>query len=489
MENVTKDGACAWQLADQLWQQTADGRFLLSSVKGITPPATVVDLDYLVGARPAPGASANQYLPAVFNFSPDNGGALPATGYQAHDRWLPPYGDGSGSRVVNDGQLSGAQGIAARLLERLSKVGNSDLNDSKQAIEPPRKNGLNFFVADIGGYRDALFALGRDGSLFLWQRGSGKWLELLTEGTPIGRTRLENWAWSVSLCDAKRGHSLLLAGEEGATLVKVKPLTLKYLGRRHEGRALGGPGDLEDHSYVPLHKSDGSVVLVSPNANDWDSYPVSGADVERMTRLSAPVRDPSSRRLLWIGEHGYLSLRQSPAGPQAQWTAWPNGATARPEQGPPFLDGSGLWQLIFFEGRDQYYLQLDVGATDHSSSIKGYRLSTGHLSFKYNICLQRPWDTNDETMVETTREVVYPFVEFRAEKLLLSMRVDQSKPLDEFFQSDEKFEAQYCLDELDGNRYGFKALASHPWNAQWFFFDNALWLYIDSCGALYRWNA
>ena len=488
MEIVTKDGACAWQLADQLWEQTADGRFSLSSVSDITPPATLVDLDYLVGARPAPGPSSNHYLPAVFNFCPANGKPLTVTGYKAHDLWLPPYGDGSGSRVVDDGQLGGAQAIATRLFEHLHSAGNRDLNESKESIEPPRKNGLNFFAADIGGYREALFALGRDGSFFLWQRGNGKWLELLTKGIPIGRTRLENWAWSVGLCGAKRGHSLLLAGEEGATLVKVKPLSLQYLCRRHEGRALGGPGDLEEHAYVPLQKSDGSVYLVSPNDTGWDSYPVAGADVGRMTRLSAPVRDRGSRRLLWIGEHGYLSLSQGPAGPQAQWTDWPNGAHARPEQGPPFLDGSGLRQLIF-EDHNQYYLQLDVGANDHSETIKGYRLSTGHLSFKYNIRMETPWVRHDENLEPTTREVVYPFIEFKSEKLLLSVRIDQNKPLDDFFQSDEKVEAQYCLDKIGGNRFALKALVSQPWNAQWFFFDNALWLYIDSCGALYRWNA
>lgn len=488
MEIVTKDGACAWQLADQLWQQSTDGRFSLSSVSGITPPATLVDLDYLVGARPAPGAAANQYLPSVFNFCPDNGEPLATTAYQAADLWLPPYGDGSGSRVVGDGQLGGAQGIATRLFERLGSAGSRDLNENKITVEPPRKNGMNFFVADIGGFREALFALGRDGSFFLWQRGNGKWLELRTEGIPIGRSRLESWAWSVNLCPAKRGHSVLLAGEEGAALVKVSPLALKYLSRRHEGRALAGPGDLEERAYVPLQKSDGSVCLVSPSLTDWDSYPVAGAVAERMTRLSAPVRDPSSRRLLWIGEHGYLSLRQDPAGAQAQWTPWPNGASARPEQGPPFLSGSGLWQLIF-EDNDQYYLQLDAGAIDRSASVKGYRLSTGHLSFKYNVRLEVPWVGHDENLEPTTREVVYPFVEFKSEKLLLSMRVNQNKPLDEFFQSDDKVDAQYRLDQIGGIGFGLVALASQPWNAQWFFFDNALWLSIDSCGALYRWDA
>lgn len=487
MEIAAKDGVHTWQLGDQLWHQGPDGHFSLRSVAGVTPASALVDLDYLVGARQQPGAQALHYLPSTFKHCPDNGTALPVTAWQPGKRWLPPYGDGSGSRVIADGQLGAAQQTVSAVFQRLQAAGARDLNDSKHIIELPRKNGLNFFVADLGGYRDALFALGREGSLFLWQRGSGKWLQLQPEGTPIGRTRLENWAWSVSLGDAERGHTLLVGGEEGAVLVKVDPLTLKYRTQRKEGRALAGPGDLEERAWLPLHMSDGSVRLVSPTAAGWEHYPVTGADPQRMTRLSAPVRDPSSRRLLWIGEHGYLSLRQGTA-VQAEWQPWPDGATAHPEQGPPFRDGSGLWQLVSTDD-SLSYLQLDDGATDPSKPIKGYRLSTGHLSFKYNIRLERPWDTHDENLEPTTRDVVYPFIEFSGERLLLSMRAHQTRTLDDFFQSEQKADAQYRLDQVGGIGFGLNALVSQPWNAQWFFFDNAMWLYIDSCGALYRWNA
>lgn len=36
---------------------------------------------------------------------------------------------------------------------------------------------------------------------------------------------------------------------------------------------------------------------------------------------------------------------------------------------PPFLDGRGLWQLIF--DANKHYLQLDPGATDLPMPIKG----------------------------------------------------------------------------------------------------------------------
>lgn len=485
MEIVGNRGGYQWQLGDQQWQQTAEGSFSLSSVGGVKPPATLVDLDYLVGARLT---ESDTYLPSSFAFCPNSGAALKAVAYQAQNRWLPPYGDGSGSRVVNDAcHLDGAQQTVKQLFERLQNSAERDLNDSKQIIELPRKNGLSFFAANLGGHREALFALGREGSLFLWQRGSEKWLELRPEGHPIGRNRLENWANSVSLCPAEHGQHLLLAGDEGAVLVKVDPLNLKYRCQRRDGRALAGPGDLEEQSFLPLVLEDGSVCLVSPSANGWERYPVEGADAAQMTRLSAPIRDHASRRLLWIGEHGYLSMRQGQA-LQAQWHPWPNGATAMPEQGPPFQDGYGLWQLIF-TAEGQSYLQLDPGATDQPKPIKGYRLGTGHLSFKYNIRLERPWDSHDESITPTTREVVYPFIEFSSDKLLLSMRVEQNSTLDDFFKSEQPVDAQYRLEQVGGRGFGLMAHVSRPWNAQWFFFDNALWLYIDSSGALYRWNA
>ncbi|MCK9812959.1 hypothetical protein M1B35_02020 [Pseudomonas sp. MAFF 302046] len=485
MEIVGNRGGHKWQLGDQQWQQVADGSFTLVSVNDVKPAPALVDLDYLVGARLTEN---DTYVPSSFSFCPNSGKALKAIGYAPEKRWLPPYGDGSGSRVVSDAcHLDGAQQTVKKLFERLQSSAERDLNDSKQIIDLPRKNGLSFFAANLGGHREALFALGREGSLFLWQRGSEKWLELRPEGHPIGRNRLENWASSVSLCPAEHGQNLLLAGDEGAVLVKVDPLNLKYRCQRRDGRSLAGPGDLEDQSFLPLVLEDGGVCLISPSANGWERYPVEGADAAQMTRLSAPIRDHASRRLLWIGEHGYLSMRQGQA-LQAQWHPWPNGATAMPEQGPPFQDGYGLWQLIF-TAEGQSYLQLDPGATDQPKPIKGYRLGTGHLSFKYNIRLERPWDIHDESITPTTREVVYPFIEFSTDKLLLSMRVEQNSTLDDFFKGEQPVDAQYRLEQVGGSGFGLKAHVSRPWNAQWFFFDNALWLYIDSSGALYRWNA
>ena len=488
MEIVKNDRTYVWQLGTQEWLQSSDGAFSLHTVAGNKPATEWVDLDFLVGAAAVPEGAPGNYLPAAFAFCPTTGKALPKTEYLAAKRWLPPYGDGSGSRVINErSKLTSAEDISSRLYAQLLDTRQGDLNSRKQIIDLPRKNGLNFFVANLGGHRDALYALSREGSLFQWQRGSEKWLELLPKSEPIGRSRLENWAWSVGIHQDDGGQHLVLSSDSGATLISVDPLTLTYQTLREDGIPLAGPGILEGRSYLPQVKSNHVCIVNPASLFGWDRCLVEDANLERMTRLSAPIVDAASRRLLWIGEHGYLSLTQGST-LKAQWYPWPNDATAQPEQGPPFLDGRGLWQLIF-DTEGQRYLQLDPGATDLPITIKGYRLGTGHLSFKYNIRLERPWDEYDENVTPTTRDVVYPFIEFSGQKRLLSMKAKQSSPLEAFFDNRQPIDVDYCFEQIGDQQFSISARASEPWNAQWFFFDNAMWLYIDSSGALYRWNA
>ena len=64
MEIARNDRTSVWTLGDQEWLQTDDGTFSLHQVAGTKPPAELVDLDYLVGATPAPDSSPGNYLPA-----------------------------------------------------------------------------------------------------------------------------------------------------------------------------------------------------------------------------------------------------------------------------------------------------------------------------------------------------------------------------------------------------------------------------------------
>ena len=88
-----------------------------------------------------------------------------------------------------------------------------------------------------------------------------------------------------------------------------------------------------------------------------------------------------------------------------------------------------------------------------------------------------------------TEQVVYPFIEFRRGKYLLALRDKSESRMKTFFSSTDPLHVQYCLEEIDGVSLSLDAVVREPWKAQWFFYDNAMWLYIDSSGALYRWDA
>lgn len=488
MDTATKDGGHTWTFGNQIWQQTPDGRFSLHSIAGVKTSDTRIDLDYLAGAR-LPAESSSDYLPAAFRFCPQSGQELlPARG-DRRNRWLPPYGSGSGSRVIADDELESAQQIVANVFARLEAGSTRDLNDSKEIIKAPGKNGLHFFVADAGGYRDALFALSRDGGLHLWLRSAGKWQQLLAESTPIGGIALQHWAWSVALLEGPRGHDLLIAGSSGAMLVSVEPWTGKYRLQTYPGESLAGAGELAGAHWLPMKMADGSVQLVGRSGKEWKTLPIAGsASAALFAQLSAPLIDLATGRLLWVGQHGYLTLQQ--AGLQAHWQAWPNNASASPRMGPPFRDGNGLWQLISEADGGDYYVQLDSRATGRFGPIKGSRLSTGHVSFRNNIRMNIPWnEDHDEQREPVIDQMTYPFIEFTGGKYLLSLRGPADTRAKEFLGSAESQQVEYCLSQIDGVSFSLDAKVREPWNAQWFFFDKAMWLYIDSVGEIYRWKA
>lgn len=473
------DHAYEWSMDGQRWVQNAQGDFTLQQVAS-QPVADALDLDFAAGARLAP--DGRTYLPAAFSHCPRTGQALATVRYDPRRRWLPPYGNGSGRRVVESScALDGAEQTLQALCRKLLASPTPSLNDHAEAVVAPRKNGLNFLVANLGGHREALFALDREGGLFLWQSRAKQWRPLLPQASPIGRCSLPNWAWGVALRLQGEQQHLILAGEEGACEVSVDPLSGRYRLQRCAGTALGAPGNLEARLLVPQRMPDGRTCLVERTADGWLEHPIEGAEA-LLGNLSAPLSQPASRRLLWIGEQGYLSVRLD-EGVAAQWLRWPEGAKAMPEYGPPFVDGYGTWQLLFAESQ-QYCLRLDSDERKEGLA----RLGTGHLNLRFNVRLDTPWADNDEYTNPTTRDVIYPFVEFSDSQHLLSFCVRETSGLQKFFADEQAIDTEYRLERLGEPPLRMLLKVARPWNAQWFFFDNALWLYIDSSGALYRWN-
>ena len=75
---------------------------------------------------------------------------------------------------------------------------------------------------------------------------------------------------------------------------------------------------------------------------------------------------------------------------------------------------------------------------------------------------------------------------------MLEMRAPRpaGRPLTSFYDERAAVTAKYGI-ALPGNPqpHQYQLDVAKPWNAQWFVYDDALWLWIDERGKLLRWSA
>lgn len=482
-----KSKTVRWDMDGESWRQEGDS-FVLESLDGVARPDALTDLDWLAGAHRT--SAGTGYLPRQFRYSPFNGERLHAL---QSSPWLPPAGAGAGGRVL--GGRSGAE--LAALLERLDehwRANGRSMQESAESIRPPAINGVLYFRADAGGYRDALFALGRSGVLWLWQRGGRQWLPLQAEGVRLSTHAFEHWAACVGTLPGKRGSDIVFAGDAGADCVSIDPVRMSYRMDRLEGNAIGTPGMLGDMALVPVLR-DGSLQLAMrrPDAA-WCTTQVDGGQEagERFGLLAAPIGTINGQGLLWIGERGWLLVQQQGERAEACWNYWPNDRIARPILGPPFRDGSGDWQSLYGAGDAKWRYQLLDAATSYEHVAPRAAVGTGRSSFQFNVRVSRPWQDFDDDL-HRLEYVLHPFLELEAMPgAMLEMRAPRpaGRPLTSFYDERAAVTAKYGI-ALPGNSepHQYQLDAAKPWNAQWFVYDDALWLWIDERGKLLRWSA
>jgi|APMI01.1.fsa_nt_gi hypothetical protein len=480
-----------WDLEGESWRQE-DDVFILESRGGVQLSEHLTDWDYLAGAhRRLDGAG---WLPRQFQYSPTDGMSLPRVATQSM-YWLPPCASNAGNRVC-DGETD------RRLIELLARLdthwqtSGRSMQQSAEQIKPPLSSGLSFFCADIGGYRDALFALSRSGALWLWQRGSRQWLPFRPEGALLSSHAFEHWAFSAVILPGRRGSDLVLADDGGAGYLCFDPVRLTYSLDRHPGKALGAPGKLGDAVLVPLLHDGRLQLAVRRPDSRWQTVEVEIETVEakRHWLLAAPVVTVNGQGLLWIGEHGWLLAQALGNEFEARWNTWPADRAARPILGPPFRDGEGDWQLAFGDGKWRYMLLGATLPTEHVAPRAA--VSTGRNGFQLNISVRPPWKDFDHDL-HRLEYVRHSFLESKAATnrdgvgAMLELRVKHRGTLTSFYESSARVFAEYgfTLPMVGGDVWHcYQLNVAKPWLAQWFVHDEALWLWIDEPGRLLRWS-
>lgn len=480
MSAENAEGA-SWRLDNDVWSQQGQ-RFELEALDGTAVPFGLNDLDYLAGARQARGLQG--FLPRQFSYSPFDGKRLSDASVQA---WLPPCASSQGNRVC-DGQ-SGQ--VLAALIRRLTTHWRDNaisMQAAAERIEPPASNGLLYFATDAGGYRDALFALGRGGTLWLWVRNGGHWLQLRAKGIPLAHHRFDHGACAVATLPTARGSGIVVAGDSGVDFLRIDPVRLAYDIDRCEGRALGSPGRLGEYVMAPLWIGGRLQVAVRGDGR-WTTLPVEGQLPDDTALLAAPVTTPNGRGLTWIGEHGWLELREQGDAFIAWWHAWPPGLLARPQLGPPYRNGDGDWQLL--QRADKSTVSMLVGAPlPREHDLRRASAGTGNSTFQFNVKVDRPWsDYDPDDHPDASDHVIHPFLEV-PNSVLLYLRAPNTRraSLLQFYESTNQQEVEYCLGWPASAAQSYTTDAAEPWNAQWFVHDEALWLWIDDRGTLLRWR-
>jgi len=481
-------GGIRWCLDNDVWTQLGD-RFVLDRLEGMPVPEQLTDLDYVAGARRA-FASASPYFPAQFRYSPLDGSQLPPL---TTCNWLPPSSSSLGNRICDSDGGTALARLLPGLIAQWQRPG-STMQASVKIVEPPASSDLLFFASDAGGHRDALFALGRSGALWLRQRDSERWLPLRAGGKQLARHSFEPWAAAVVSLPGTRGSGLVLASDEGADLLQIDPLKLQYTVDRAPGTAIGAPGRLGDAAIVPQRGHSGYQLAVRANGG-WHHVPIQGDVPAIAPLLGPPVITSNGHGMTWVGEQGWLQVREQSNTFDACWHPWPTGMLARPRLGPPFRNGDGDWQLLQNQQDKSTYAYL-LGATLHTDKpLKRLSVTTGAATFQLNVKVSRPWDDYDpDDHPDGLDYIVHPMLEVprpdQQGSVLLYMRAANANraPLVSFYEGTQRHLVEYAVGWPLSAQRTYTTECASPWNAQWFVHDDALWLWIDERGLLLRWS-
>ena len=397
-----------------------------------TEPAA--PLGMLIGAKGHKSAKpelicSQGTFPAEFSCCPYCGGELSAPEDRTSSPWIPPYGSGSGLKIL-PGELKS----------------DSIVESKGQPLAIPSMNGrFSFCSAFLGAKQRLLIALQRDlGQISVYQSDATvKWRDL--DGK-AGEDGLPEWSWSLATGAAETG--LAIPGKEGPAWITVDWVTGKLQIDRGEGRSIGGVARLGRFLLAPVLRGDSFFMLCRKEGDvKWSECKTSfAAEVvapqlrrqeDQLACFGVPVVDDTRKVVYWPGRGGYVKVTEASAANEHAWEFRPwetdeHPATALIELGPPYRKiGSrpGFWELCEdkdFSRRDgvvNKIIKFDGDERADSEVLEyGQFVSTGRASFSW---LHDYWKDVDKFNANAgaQRELRYPLLQLGEKGLVLLAKV------------------------------------------------------------------
>lgn len=387
-----------WEMPSGDWVQDDEKKrfFILNRETGELR-RNQAGLEVIEGARhhPAGESECGGFFPSDFEHCPFCGTGLSSGEYHS-DAWVPPFGCGSGLRLV-----SKRIDIASIPLKKEYNVRLVD--QEKETFPLPRPRGdFEFIVASLGTRSPVLLAFDRiTGSIDYYSPADEKWKSFAaTPGRRVGESQLPNWGWSAASINGNAGFAV--PTREAPVWIALDWGDGTCTPVFGQGESVGGVASMERQVVVPV-LSGGALSIQGFDVAGLKWEPkgepargwAEGGGKDRI--FSVPIVDEGRHIIYWVGVHGLLVFNLTDC--SSVWRPWETDAFpcgAVPELGPPYRDTYGnFWQICYDDHDDSKgdrafrYYKLH-GTEDEREDVDGGRFSSGVS------CFSKPYDLWEE---------------------------------------------------------------------------------------------
>lgn len=425
-----------WQFNNASWEQDDDAQtFRLKHLFGKECTAEpVAPLGLLIGAKMHQSAKADLacsqgIFPAEFSRCPYCGGELSAPEDRPSSPWIPPYGCGTGLKILPN------------------ELKPASMAESKgQPLVTPSMNGrFSFCSAFLGAKQRLLIALQRDiGKISVYQSdATSKWRDL--DGK-VGDDGLPEWSWSLATDIAETG--LAIPGKDGPAWITVDWAMGRLQIDRGEGRSVGGVVRLGKFLLAPVLRGDNFFMLCRKEGDakwsecktSFDTAVVASQlrrQEDQLACFGVPVVDETRMVAFWASRGGYVKVTEANSASEHTWTFrhWETDehpAFALIELGPPYRKSgarSGFWQLCedydhsSRDGVVNKIIKIDGDERADSEPLEyGQFVSTGRASFGWQHDYWKELDKFNANAGEQS-ELRYPLLQFGEKGLVLVAKI------------------------------------------------------------------
>lgn len=497
-----------WKLQSGEWvQDTERKRFNILDQETGKVRDNQLGLDVVLGAKShiADESACVGFFPPEFSYCLFCGKELVDGDHQS-TIWVPPFGNGSGLRLVSER-------INTSLIPAIKQKNNVRWVDRDNDIfNLPRKRGdYEFIVAPLGTKSPVLLAFDRTTGLLDYYSPAEvegkKWVPLSPiSGRRVGESKLPNWSWSAALVSSKAGFAVPTG--EGPVWIALDWKNAKCMPELGQGECIGGAATLENQVFMPI-LMDGVIAIqdFDFSKNQWKQVGASVQDFVLKSGedryFSVPLIDAGRRVAYWIGVAGLLMFDLTVN--SCSWRPWEtdeNPCRAVPELGPPYQDPAGnFWQICYDDYDESQqerafrYYKLSGDESDRED-VDGGRFSSGISCFSKPYDLwEKPWVRIDKRQ-EQAKAIRAPLLCLDEEskatvtanfgKGSISPLLEVLKDRGKKYQTELRIESPHELPIELRMPHAFNIHT--PWELRVFIFQHHLYAYSIDEAICYRWR-